>query len=264
MSEEISNTLEEYFTTQKIPFNKNKLKAVMNDKSFQNDFIIPGAIVKYYSSKKFNHASGQIAFEKFLAKVASLFHNAPANLNLKIYVYLPNLDSNPDLPDTSIPLVCVNDLTKIIPETSYSVVPSSGILLTFATISDEEVVPYLNPHYNFITTEYQYQRATTYMTDDEISKLKRIPIQIVEETFKPVFVRSLTSRKIYNDNKNNYLDTFPEYMKFAPLPGGTRKPIKLIKNITQKCHLCDEIYNLKYITDDICFKCVKKTSQVVV
>lgn len=252
--EKAFDNIEDYLITSDIPYHKDKFRFVLGKKSIGRNFIIPGAIIFVASKNKFKHESSILSYEK---QLISYMEN---NIKQIVYMYLydideeeiPELLSNNQINTYGIDLRFVATVDKLVPAPFIYFVTSGGPLYTFAVKENVEEFQ-RTPIY---VSKFEYDRACTHMTDDEIEMMNRVNLVVFDELPKDVYWVTYNNRNMSAINKD-YLIKFNKKIKFIPLPGGTRPTIRFIEGHTMKCKVCGHIYSNDYIKDEVCFKCEK-------
>lgn len=258
--DEVYDTIEKHLITSEIPFHKDKFRFVLGKSSIGRNFIIPGAIIFVASKNKFKHEGSILTYEK------QLISYKDCGIKQTIYMYLydideddiPQLLSDSQLNTYGINLKLVASLDKLVPAPYIYYIPSGGTLYTFAVkenVEEFQTVP-------IYVSRYEYDRACTHMTDDEIEMVNRVNLVIVDELPKDVYVITYTNKNRPIKNKKNYIVEFNKKIQFIPLPGGTRPTIRFIEGHTLICKKCGHIYSNDYVKGGLCFKCVKKIAEI--
>ena len=244
--------LEDYFNKVEIPYHKLKFKFIIGQDTGYN-FIIPGAVIFVHSKNKFMHTDSVLKFERFLITLKE------KDINTKIYVYVADIDKDTlneliqscGVNSYGLNIEYVADVKQIVPGDYIYYTDSCGPIYTFAV--EEDISEYNFPIY---VLKYQYDRACAFMTDSEIENVKRLDIKIVDKLPDNCYLVKL-NRKNGNYRDNNYLDLFIKQIKFIPLPGGNRAPVRIVEGHSAPCKMCEGLFKAEYIVDDVCFKCRK-------
>ena len=261
--------LERYLLENKIPYHKNKIKIIINNSqkhletnqrynnSYPNNYIIPGAIIRILSKNKFSHESGLKDYEKTLVHwknlgIKGIIYNYIYNLTPSDGYSVLDLNNDTSINHMGLDVKFISNLNEIIPEPYIYQINTSGPIYTFAI--DDNVLKYSD--YTYYITRNQYNRASSYMTDNELKSLHRVDLKIVDK-IPDCCYKVFPSNKKKPNSDINYLTQFHHYMKYIPLPGGFRTPIRLIEGHTHSCDKCNNIFNNRYMKDNLCFKCHK-------
>jgi len=245
--------LTQYLTDNAIPFYFTKLY----DNSHDNSYIIPGALIRVLAKGRFLHEDGICSYEHTISKLAQ------DEFTYKIYIYIYNIDDTDtfcaeDLHDSNamsdrgLDITFINDPSEIVVAPFIYQIDTCGPLYTFAV--DKDVVKYSK--YTYYVSKNQYQRASVYMTDAEIASMNRVKLEIVDELPNNQYKVFPTNRQ--KPKHKNYFTQFHMQMKYIPLPGGFRPPIRFIDGYTSYCILCNRLYDNRFINEKKeCPKCVQ-------
>lgn len=250
--------INQYLDTQNIPYYNNKLHHIIGEK-FGDNVIIPGHIILNYSINKFCHKEGTKSYSKQLFKLYK------SNIKQHIYIYIYNYDNTSEdnkkmlnyiqneyfTTTYDLNITYITDITQIKSDEFIYVINSCGPIYTLVVLPDNN--PYTK--FKYYIGNSQYQRALTYMNEHEVNLLKRYDIIIDDDIINNTQYKVNFKNCKTPTTEINYLTTFHKYMKYIPLPGGTRNPIKVIEGHTTKCIKCNQIFNNHYIVNTTCFKC---------
>jgi hypothetical protein len=249
--------VQKYLTNLNIPYYFRQLIDFLPGEKIQEPhFIIPGSIILFCSRSRLCHSSGILTLEKKLYK----YHQAKFPEKLHICIYNKSKDDDctklfqeAGVNTFDLDVTIVNQLSDIKPKEYYYCIDTSGPLYTLAMLTDQNIISkYMK--YLYHVPKYEYDKATTYMNQEEIDNMNRFNIKIINDLSNIKYKVILVNRKI--NYGINFFEQFNQLIKYIPLPGGTRPPINYIKGHTIYCKICNELFNYKHINQyDICIFC---------
>jgi hypothetical protein len=251
------DNIQDYLIKSNIPYYFRQLiNFLPGEKSHEPYFIIPGCIILFCSHNRLCHSSGILTLEKKLYK----YYQLGFKERIYLYVYKKDEDDNYDklfeeeqINTFDLDFVVVNKLSDIKPKEYHYCIDTCGPLYTLAMLRDKSIIA-KHMKYLYHVPKYEYDRSTTYMNQQEIDDMNRFNLKIVDDL-------SSIEYKVYLVNKEtnygiNLFKQFNQVLKYIPLPGGTRPPIKHIEGHTKYCNKCQKLFNYKYVNDEeICIFC---------
>jgi len=255
------DTMEEvimYLEKNRIPYHQDKLGYLVTGKSGSN-IIIPGSIIKFKAKGTFYHRSSIDAFARLIDDI--LRDDEVINSGFALLVFVYDADDT-ELQDcrkmfekiSSDQVTFINKVDKIpVRETNYYVT-NCGPIWSFVSDYDEFFKLYAGKKIRM--GEQTYNASIAIMTDEEIERLNRYDLVLTDEDELAGLDHICIIGKEGFSKKHNPVFEFVEKINYIPLPGGKRRPCRLVDRVTMICSDCDSIIYERF--KDECIACRNK------
>jgi hypothetical protein len=217
--------------TQTLAHNNIPFKVLKDRK---NIILVPHGMIII---KKYNQLIQENKFKKFIQSINGIDNT--------IYLYIDELN----LYDATFDMLCQKILSQNL---KINIITTPNDILQYQEIYDYYYyIDICGPIWSMVVEPEKYHqilldkivrihinvynRAIVIMTDEEIEILM---------TFNIVIVDSLQENDVLcyiKQDNYNARDTFNLFIKYVPLSGLTRQPLRIIEHITTECDYCHAI-----------------------
>jgi len=246
---EAEDHVEQYLIKHDIPYKRNVKVYKNKTQTHEIDFIIPGAIIEVKHRILKKHCIYSIkSLLKQIARLKQLYKGI-------IYFYnrSDEMDDYTRSTFNELGVVCIKDLDDIKYDTYSYFTSETGIIKTMSSYLNNDYDAFVHKFKdNIYTTPNTYYRCIVIMTDDEIERLTKYNIKLVDSHKK------LKNPVLINSRDNSFLHSFDIFnirIKVLGLDNEVRNPTRLISGYTEICTECKELIIAKYVKDGVCKMC---------